>query len=108
ENWPANTDWQEAVFQQGILNYNNLSVSGASENNKIYMGVGYTVDQGVIKHEQLEKITLNINVHLNITENFRVGISFSGYRSELPMPNNLMDAGVASALRAAPIAPTFN
>src|SRR3546814_6750694 len=37
-NWTANTDWQDEIFQRGILNYNNLSVSGASENNKFYMG----------------------------------------------------------------------
>ena len=108
ENWAANTDWQDQIFRQGVLNYNNLSVSGASENNRFYMGLGYTLDQGVIKHEQLEKITLNINDQLNITENFRVGINFSGYRSDLPTPNSLTDAAVASALRAAPIAPVFN
>jgi len=108
ENWQANTNWQDEIFQTGMLNYNNISVSGASENNKFYMGLGYTIDQGVIKHEELEKITLNINDQLNITENFRVGINFNGYRSELPTPNDLTDAAVASALRAAPIAPTYN
>lgn len=107
-HWQANTDWQDQIFRQGILNYNNISVSGASENNKFYMGLGYSLDQGIIKHEQLEKITLTINDQLSITDHFRVGINFSGYRSDLPTPNSLTDAAVASALRAAPIAPVYN
>src|SRR5690606_21384674 len=56
--WTANTDWQDQIFQKGMLNYNNLSVSGASEKNKFYMGLGYTTEQGMIRHEQLERITL--------------------------------------------------
>src|SRR3546814_1565015 len=36
-DWTANTDWQDEIFQTGILNYNHISVSGASEKNKFYM-----------------------------------------------------------------------
>lgn len=106
--WGANTNWQDEIFQTGVLNYNNISVSGASERNKFYMGLGYTLDQGVIKHEQLDKITISINDQLSITDNFRVGINFNGYHSDLPAPADMMNGAVASALRAAPIAPVFN
>ncbi|QEC52405.1 TonB-linked SusC/RagA family outer membrane protein [Anseongella ginsenosidimutans] len=103
EKWTANTDWQDEIFQKGILNYNHLSVSGATEKNKFYMGLGYTTEQGMIKHEQLNKITLSLNDELQLNENLRVGINFNGYRSELPQ-NREVDA----AIRAAPIAPVFH
>lgn len=106
--WTGDTDWQDEIFQNGILNYNNLSVSGATEKNKFYMGLGYTIDQGIIKHEQLDKVTLTINDQLSITDNFRVGVNFNGYRSLLPTPSGLSEGAVGSALRAAPIAPIFN
>lgn len=101
--WNANTDWQDQIFQQGILNYNNLSVSGASENNKFYMGLGYTTEEGIIHHEKLNKITLTINDELQVTDNLRFGVNFNGYRSQLPQGRS-----VASAVRAAPIAPVYN
>ncbi|WP_028296544.1 SusC/RagA family TonB-linked outer membrane protein [Olivibacter sitiensis] len=108
DNWTGNTDWQDEIFQKGVLNYNNISVSGASEKNKFYMGLGYTIDQGIIKHEQLDKVTISINDQLSITDNFRVGMNFNGYQSKLPPPEAQMEGAVASALRAAPIAPVFN
>lgn len=102
-NWQANTNWQDEIFQNGVLSYNNLSVSGATERNKFRMGLGYIAEQGVINHEQLKKITLNINDELKITDHFRVGVNFNGYRSELPQ-----ERGVGGAILAAPIAPVFN
>ncbi|SKB68283.1 TonB-linked outer membrane protein, SusC/RagA family [Parapedobacter luteus] len=106
--WTANTDWQNEIFQTGMLNYNNISVSGASEKNKFYMGLGYTLDQGIIKHEQLDKITVTINDQLSITDNFRVGVNLNAYHADLPPPQDIMESAVGSALRAAPIAPVFN
>ena len=102
-SWGANTDWQDQIFQQGFLNYNNISVSGASENNKFYMGLGYTTEEGVIHYEKLNKITLNVNDELQVTDNLKFGINFNGYRAQLPQ-----ERSVASAVRAAPIAPVFN
>lgn len=104
-NYNADTDWQDEIFQNGILNYNNLSVSGATEKNKFYMGLGYMIDEGIIKNEKLNKITLTLNDQLSITDNFRVGINFSGYHSKLPQNDAFYNPIVASAVRAAPISP---
>ena len=52
----ANTDWIDAVTQKGIYNSNNLSVSGSTEKNRFNLGVGYLVDEGIVKHEQLQKM----------------------------------------------------
>src|SRR5690606_1189724 len=102
-NWTGNTNWQDQIFQRGMLNYNNLSVSGASEKNKFYMGLGYTTEQGMIKHEKHNRITLSLNDELQLNDNLKVGINFNGYRAEMPQERN-----VAAAIRAAPIAPVYN
>lgn len=104
-NWNANTDWQDEIFQKGILNYNNLSVSGATDKNRFYMGLGYTTEEGVVKHEDYEKITININDELNITKDFKVGMNFSGYKASLPqIQPNLVN----TAIIASPITPIYN
>lgn len=102
-NWTGDTDWQDEIFQKGMLNYNHLSVSGASEKNKFYMGLGYTTEQGMIKHEKHNRITLTLNDELQLSDHLKVGINFNGYRAEMPQNRD-----VVAAIRAAPVAPVFN
>jgi TonB-linked SusC/RagA family outer membrane protein len=102
-DWQANTNWQDEIFQNGVLNYNNISINGATDKNRFYLGLGLINEEGMIKHEDYKKITINANNELTVNKNIKLGFTFNGYRAELP------DAkGVGSAIRAAPIAPVFN
>ncbi|MGE7777014.1 SusC/RagA family TonB-linked outer membrane protein [Chitinophaga sp. NPDC101104] len=102
-NWQANTNWQDQIFQDGVLNYNNLSISNATDKNKFYAGMGYTTEQGLIKHEKLQKITINLNNELQVSKALKFGVNFSGYRALLPVTKD-----VGGAINAAPIAPVYN
>ncbi|MBD1432452.1 TonB-dependent receptor [Sphingobacterium sp. DN00404] len=102
-HWTGDTDWQDQIFKNGILNYNNLSVSGATERNSFRMGLGYSHDEGVINHERHNQFTFNIADELKLTDNFRTGIVLNGYRAQLPV-----ERGVFGAIQAAPIAPVYN
>lgn len=102
-DWQANTNWQDQIFQNGTLNYNNISINGATDKNRFYLGLGLINEEGIIKHEDYRKITLNANNELTVNKNIKLGFTFNGYRAELPDSK-----GVASAVRAAPIAPVFN
>lgn len=101
--WNANTDWQDEIFQDAIVNYNNISITGASERNRFYMGLGYMTEEGVIKHEKYKKYTLNFSDELRVGKPFKIGFIFNGYFAELPR-----EASVGSAIRAAPIAPVMD
>lgn len=107
-NWQANTDWQDEIFYNGMINYNNLSVSGATERNTFRMGLGTMHDEGIIEHERHKQITLNLSNELKITDNFRTGIVFNGYRAELPEGQAFYEGIVFSSILAAPIAPVYN
>ncbi len=102
-NWQGDTDWQDQIFQRGILNYNNLSISGATEKNRFYMGLGHTTEEGVIKHEKFNKLTLNVNDELQVSDALKFGFTFNGARSQLPQ-----ERSVGGALLAVPIAETHN
>lgn len=102
-NWPANTNWQDLIFQNGMLNYNNVSIAGSSERNRFYLGLGYMTEEGVIKHEKLQKVTINFNDELQVSRALKFGINFNGYRAKLPV-----EKSVGAALTAAPIAPVYN
>ncbi|PWJ59631.1 TonB-linked SusC/RagA family outer membrane protein [Dyadobacter jejuensis] len=99
-NWQANTNWQDQIFQNALLNYNNISVSGATEKNRFYMGIGTVTEEGLIKHEKYNKLTINFNDELQVTKGLKFGVTFNGYRAVPPV-----NKGVGSAILAAPIAP---
>ena len=80
----ANTDWIDAVIRTGTFSNNNLSVSGASQNNRFYFGLGYLTDQGIIKHQQLDRINVSMNDEFNITKNIKIGTNIDVSRQHNP------------------------
>ena len=68
EQYNNNTDWQDEVLQNGFITNNNISVTGASEKHSFYLGMGYSYEQGNIKHEKFSKITLNASNEYKITD----------------------------------------
>ncbi|HEY9363623.1 MAG TPA: TonB-dependent receptor [Chitinophagaceae bacterium] len=105
--WTANTDWIDAVTRKGFFNSNNLSVSGSTDKNKFSMGIGYTTDEGIIRHEKLEKILFSMSDEFKLSKSIKVGFNFNGvrqqapYTSEDPYKNILNDAR-----KVAPIVPS--
>ena len=101
--WNADTDWQDEIFRTGFLTKNNVSISGAGQKSKFYLGLGYQMEEGSIKTEKLDKLTVNLNSEYSVADFLRFGFQINGVRVLYP------DAkGVSGALRAAPIAPTHD
>jgi len=82
--WTANTDWIDAVTRTGHYGATNLNVSGSSEKNRFTLGVGYLSDEGIIRHERLEKITLSINDEFKFNKWLKIGFTFNGVRTDNP------------------------
>lgn len=83
--WPAggieagtvlpNTDWQDAVYQNGFTQDYNLMYTQGSENVHTALGLGYVNQTGVVKGPEYERYTVRINNDatykaLTIGENF--------------------------------------
>lgn len=98
--WTENTDWQDEIFQKGVVNYNNVSISGAGDKNRFYLGVGYTTEEGIIRNETYRKYTVNFSDEFRVHKNIKFGITFNGYMARLPQNRD-----VGSAVRAAPVGP---
>ena len=99
----VSTDWQDEIFQTGFLTNNNVSITGATDKSKFYLGLGYVMEEGSIKTEKLNKFTVNLNSEYSVTDFLRFGFQLNGVRAKYP------DAkGVDGALKAAPIAPTHD
>ncbi|OIR02946.1 TonB-dependent receptor SusC precursor [mine drainage metagenome] len=80
----ANTDWIDAVTRTGNFSNSNLSVSGATERNKFNFGVGYLSDDGIIRHENLKKITLSLSDEFKATKGIKLGFTFNTAKTDNP------------------------
>lgn len=80
----GNTDWIGAVTRNGQFSTNNLSVMSGSDKNKINFGLGYTMDQGIIKHEELDRINISLNDEFKVSKNIKLGASVLASRQKDP------------------------
>ena len=80
----SNTDWIDEVTRMANFSNSNLSVSSASQNNKFNFGLGYLDDEGIIKHEELERINIYLNDELSVTKNIKLGANISVSRQKNP------------------------
>ncbi|MDE6338657.1 MAG: SusC/RagA family TonB-linked outer membrane protein, partial [Muribaculaceae bacterium] len=71
EIWPAggiqpgtilpNTDWQDAVYQNGLTQDYNISYTQGSENLHTAVSMGYMHQTGVVKGPKYDRLTFRIN-----------------------------------------------
>lgn len=101
--WTANTDWVDAVTQTGFFNTNNVSISASTEKNKMNMGFGYTKDQGIIKHEELQKLLFSFSDEFRLNKAIRVGFNFNGIKQKPPIFGDGADAFLNQARQVLPM-----
>ena len=80
----ANTDWIDAVTQTGNFTANNLTVSASTEKNRFIFGVGYTFDEGIVRHEKLERWTMSLGDELKLNKFIKLGINLNASRQNNP------------------------
>ncbi len=80
----ANTDWIDAVTRTGNFSNNNLTVSGSTDKNRFNLSLGYLFDEGIIKRERLERMTISFNDEFKLSKAIKVGLTFNGARQKNP------------------------
>lgn len=80
----SNTDWIDAVTRNAAMSISNLSVSAATERNKVNLGVGFMYDEGVVKHQQLSRFNINFTDEFKVNNNIRMGVNLIVSRQNNP------------------------
>lgn len=72
-------DWEDALFETGIYQTYDLSVSGASEMSNYYISMAYTNESGRIKINEFDRITgrINFNQKVGKIAEFTTNASFA-------------------------------
>ena len=96
----GNTDWFKEVTRPAIIQNHNLSVSGGKNKYKFYFSGGYIKEQGVLKGNDYDRISLRYNHELTVNSKLKFGntLAFSHYVS-----NNKPYSVFTQAYLAAPI-----
>jgi len=77
KNYKANTpvNWGDLVFQNGMRQDHNLSLSGKKDEITYYWSLGYNKNEGVIVGDEFTTIRSRLNVDAKVTNWLSVGIN---------------------------------
>ncbi len=65
-----NTNWLDAITRIGKVSNYNLSLSGGSENITAFFSVGFNQEEGILKDNDFDRLTLRSNVDYKISDKF--------------------------------------
>ncbi|MFC4096057.1 SusC/RagA family TonB-linked outer membrane protein [Euzebyella saccharophila] len=90
-----NFDWADAVYRDGELQNNYISVNGRSENGMAYnLALGLQKDKGLLPKEQLDKYTFKGGISHKFNDKFSAGVN-------LTLSHEINDLGSEQAARDA-------
>ncbi|MDO5969429.1 TonB-dependent receptor [Flavivirga aquimarina] len=99
DQFSGDTDWVDTISNNsGAFQTINASVQNTTEKNKIYFGLGYRDEEGLVKEEKMQRITLNLNNELKVNDNLKIGANVNIQKDKLPN-----GGGFTAALNATPI-----
>lgn len=79
----VNNNWKDAVLRTGIVQSNNLSMTGGGEDSNYYFSVGHDRDQGIIDHiNGFERLSARLSLENQVKDWLRLRTSV-GYSRTL-------------------------
>ena len=70
-----NTDWQDAMFDTGMITSHDLSISGGTETGTYNIGGGYFNDQSLLPGQDYSRYALRANFDQKVGKYFRFGLN---------------------------------
>jgi TonB-linked SusC/RagA family outer membrane protein len=106
----GDTDWQDTVYQTGLLVNNDLSVSGGSEKANAVLNLGYLNNSGMLKYTNYDRYSARLNANFKLfNDKVRFGVNSQFTQSDERSAAN--DVGSAPtpglAITLAPTIPVY-
>lgn len=100
--WTGNTDWVDAVTRTAVTANSNLTITAANDRNKFVMGLGFNLDQGLVKHTEYKRYSLNMSDEYKLNKFIKIGFNVVGSSENLPYNSSAL----FDARKALPIIPS--
>lgn len=113
ENPINQTDWLGAVTRSGFQTQHSISVSGGSDYTKYMISGNYFTQKGVVKNNNLDRITSRINIDQKISERVKTGVNLTISRNtfdNVPLGSGQAEAApiLVGAVQFNPLIPIKN
>jgi TonB-linked SusC/RagA family outer membrane protein len=104
ESNDLNTDWQDLLYQTGVVTDHSVGVSGGSETGTYNFGLGYYLNQGVIPTQQYKRYSIRAAIDQQVGKYFRLGLN--SYNNYNVSEGN--QVGLYNTLSMTPISSPYN
>jgi TonB-linked SusC/RagA family outer membrane protein len=107
---PYNTDWQDALYRNAIMQRHNLSFSGGNNGTRYLISAGYQDQEGIITSTFQRRLNLRANIDAELTKKLKVGTNiFVTNTSNREVEEGRFNQGpILGALVYMPIFPLYN
>ena len=79
ENWgmkgQAVYDWNDYIFRTGFQHNHSLSASGGTDKSQYYVSLGFTEQEGIVRANDLNRLSLKADLTQQATKWFRIGLN---------------------------------
>lgn len=69
-------DW---LFQNGMSQSHNFSMSGGTDDVNYFASVGYLNTEGIVRTQNFERYNARLNVDAKLGDRFKTGVNFNGF-----------------------------
>ena len=103
-NAPDVVSMEDWLFRTGYSNSHDLSITGGSEDVKMFASLGYLNTEGIVREQGFERYNGRLNVDAKLGNRFSTGLSMNGFYSHQEIvPHDMRDL-----LRAYSISPIYH
>lgn len=99
----VNTNWQDVIFDGGIIESHSFAARGGSERTKFSTAFNYVHDEGVLVTDDYKKYSLKLNIDTKMNDKFSYGVSITPSYTN----RRRFDGSTHDILRQAPWLPVY-
>lgn len=97
------TDWQDEIYQTGVMTSNQLSYSGGKEGISYYVSGGVLNQEGIVIESGFKRYNFRTNVDAKVTNKIKVGVNIGGSMTDEKLTlNGQFNGVVATSLLSTP------
>jgi iron complex outermembrane receptor protein len=99
EEFNSDTDWQRQITRDALTKNYNLSLGGGANKMTYYAAFGAQMQQGILKNNQLDRMTGRINVNQKFWEDrlsVDANLNFSNTINERPAIESLLGTAISN------------
>lgn len=97
------TDWQEEIYQTGIMMSNQVSFSGGKDGISYYVSGGILNQEGIVIESGFKRYNFRTNLDARINKFIKVGVNISGAHTDEKLTlNGQFNGVIATSLLSTP------